>query len=341
MKAVIMAGGEGKRLKPVSGNIPKPMVRLLGKPMMEHIIELLRAQGFRDICAALKYRAGDIIGHFGDGSEFGVNLIYKIEQEPLGTAGAVKNCSDFYAEEDFLVISGDAACDFDLRRLMKAHRENKADVSIALHRNSEPLRYGLAVRDEEGLIKAFIEKPRWSRVVTDLVNTGIYIISPRVMELIPEGCFFDFGKDLFPLLLKENYRLLGVDLEGYWCDVGTPLSYYKCCADALEGRLKIKPGKEYLSAAEEAEEDVSESCSVSLDCPCKSRAELMGALSQALLSMGADYSDGIRLVRPHFKMHISPSSKISQLRIAVSSGNEEYAKSLALSAKELAEAFNL
>ena len=341
MKAVIMAGGEGKRLKPVSGRTPKPMVKLLGKPMMEHIIELLRYNGFCDICCALKYRAGDIIGHFGDGRDFGVNLSYSIESEPLGTAGAVKNCRDFYGKEDFLVISGDAACDFNLRELMHAHTESRASATIALHRDSEPLEYGLAVTDENNLIKAFIEKPSWSRVVTDLVNTGIYVLSPAVMENVPAGQAYDFGNDLFPKLLKNGDKLLGLPLEGYWCDVGNPLSYYKCCVDALEGKLKIRPGGEFLPKDSTAEPENVENCSVSLDCPCRSRARLMGALSEALLSMDADYSDGIRLERPHFSLHISPLANDSSLRIAVSSYNEEYAAELAESAKELAEAFNL
>ena len=341
MKAIIMAGGEGRRLKAISGDTPKPMVSLLGKPIMEHIIELLRSQDICDICAAVKYRAGDIIGHFGDGSDFGVKLSYKIEKEPLGTAGACKNCRDFYADEDFLVISGDAACDFNLRELINAHREKRADLSIALYKNSEPLNYGLAVRDENSFIKAFIEKPSWSRVVTDFVNTGIYVISPSVMELVPDNCFFDFGNELFPLLLEKNFKIMGFPMEGNWCDVGNPLSYYKCCVDALEGRLKINPAREFINAPAPEEDLTEENCSASVKCSCKNRAELMEALSTALMEMDADYSDGIRLIRPHFKMHISPLSSCSQLRIAVSAANEEYAKSLALSAKELAEAFNL
>lgn len=341
MKAVIMAGGEGKRLKAVSGDKPKPMVELLGRPMMEHIIGLLREQGFTDICAAVKYRAEDIMNYFGNGEKFGVNLTYRIEKEALGTAGGVKNCKDFYGNDDFLVISGDAACDFGLNELMEKHKEEKAAVSIALHKDPEPLSYGLAVTDEGSLVHAFIEKPKWQRVVSDLVNTGIYVISPSAMELVPDGQPYDFGNELFPALLEQGKKLLGIPLEGYWCDVGTPLSYYKCCVDALQGRLKIKAGEKFISAKTEEDEDIPEISSVSLECPCKSRAELMGALSEALLSMGADYSDGIRLIRPRFNMHISPLSKTSALRIAVSSEDTEYAKSLAVSAKELAEAFNL
>ncbi len=341
LKAVIMAGGEGKRLKAVSGERPKPMVELLGKPMMEHIIELLKNQGFTDICAAVKYRAEDIMEYFGNGEKFGVNLSYRVEKEALGTAGGVKNCKDFYGDEDFLVISGDAACDFRLNELMEKHKEEKAAVSIALHRDSEPLSYGLAVTDEGSIVHAFIEKPKWQRVVTDLVNTGIYVISPSAMELVPDGQPYDFGKQLFPQLLESGRKVLGIPLEGYWCDVGTPLSYYKCCVDALSGCLKINPAENFIPAKDEDAEEQAENSSFCLECPCKSRAQLMGALSEALLDMGADYSDGIRLVRPRFNMHISPLSKTSALRIAVSSEDTEYAKSLALSARELAEAFNL
>ena len=132
MKAVIMAGGEGTRLKAVTGDTPKPMVPLLGRPMLEHIVRLLKKHGFTDICAALKYRAEDIERYFGDGSRFGVHMQYRVEHEPLGTAGGVKNCADFYENEDFLVISGDAACDFDLRSFISAHEQKRGAAAIAL-----------------------------------------------------------------------------------------------------------------------------------------------------------------------------------------------------------------
>ena len=233
MKAVIMAGGEGKRLKSVTGDLPKPMVPLLGRPMMEHILLLLKKHGITEICAAVKYRHEDISSFFGDGRRLGVHLQYRVEERALGTAGGVKNCADFYGEEDVLVISGDAACDFDLSSLIRAHKEGRSAVTMALYKHPEPLRYGLTVTDSEGRVRAFIEKPDWPRVVTDLVNTGIYILSPGAMALVPEGRPYDFAKDLFPELLRRGERLTGLAMEGYWCDVGTPLSYYQCCVDAL------------------------------------------------------------------------------------------------------------
>ena len=337
MKAVIMAGGMGSRLKAITGDRPKPMVPLLGRPLMEHILELLRSQGFDQVCAAVRYRAGDIRAHFGDGSRFGVEMQYRVEEEPLGTAGAVKNCRDFYGGEDFLVISGDAACDFRLSRLMEEHKRRGAAVTLALCRHSEPLSYGLAVTDGEGRIRSFVEKPDWSRVVTDLVNTGIYVISPRIMELVPEGREFDFAKDLFPLLLSRGELLLGLPMEGYWCDVGSPLSYYRCCADALEGKLRLD-FPELFRPPIPSGGDVPPLPGENLDCACRSRAELMGSLSELLMDMGADYSDGLQLDAPRFHLRISPLASRSALRISVSSQDAEFARELAISARDLARA---
>lgn len=341
MKAVIMAGGMGTRLRSITGDTPKPMVPLLGRPMMEHIIILLREQGFTDICAAVRYRAGDIMGYFGDGSRFGVKLQYRVEDRALGTAGGVKNCRDFYGDEDFLVISGDAACDFELRTLMDAHRSRGADATIALYRSSEPLRYGLAVTDSEGLVHSFIEKPDWSRVVTDLVNTGIYVLSPRAIELVPDGVEYDFGKQLFPQLLESGGTVLGVPMDGYWCDVGTPLSYYRCCADALEGRLRLDLPEQFRPGSESKAEYTPENADYAEECPCKSRAELMGALSELMLDMGADYSDGLHLRTERYSLHIRPCADRSAVRIGVRADDAEFAKELALSAKALAQALKL
>jgi len=340
MKAVIMAGGMGTRLRAVTGDKPKPMAELLGKPIMEHIVLQLRRCGFDDICAAVKYRAGDIMAYFGDGSRFGVKMQYRLEEEPLGTAGAVKNCRDFYGDEDFLVISGDAACDFDLALLMAEHKNRGAAVTIALHHDPEPLRYGLAVGDNTGRIRSFIEKPDWSRVVTDCVNTGIYVISPRVMELVPVGKNCDFGKELFPELLRRGEKLVGIGMEGYWCDIGTPLSYYRCCADAIEGRLKIElpEGMRQEAHADSAEKE-DEGLTANLNC--KNRAALMGVLAGELMELGADYSDGIRLRGRNYELHIRPSANLSALRIAVKSADAEFAKELLDSAAAAAAALDM
>lgn len=338
MKAVIMAGGLGTRLRAVTGDRPKPMAELLGRPVMEHIVTLLRRYGFTELCTTLRYRAEDIIAYFGDGSRFGVSMEYRIEEEVLGTAGGVRNCAGFCGDDDFLVISGDAACDFDLARLMAEHRNSGAAVTLALYRHEMPLRYGTVVTDGEGWVRSFVEKPDWDRVVTDLVNTGIYVISPRVMTYVPEGTSFDFAKDFFPLLLRSGERLLGVPMEGYWCDIGDPLSYYRCCADALEGKLKLELPEKFRR---ERRADDEHSETDGLICACHSRAALMAALSELLLDMGADYSDGLRLHGRGYELHIAPLAARSAIGIDVRSEDAEFAAELALSAKNLAEALNL
>ena len=341
MKAVILAGGEGTRLKCVTGERPKPLVPLLGRSLMEHILLLLRRSGFTEVCAAVRYRAEEIVAAFGDGSALGLKLCYRPEDEPLGTAGAVKNCADFYGDEDFLLISGDAACDFDLAALRRRHRESGAAATIALRREASPLRFGLAVTDERGEVRGFVEKPDWPGVVSDLVNTGIYVLSPRAMAYVPEGKPFDFARDLFPLLLRRGERVAGMEMEGYWCDVGTPQSYYRCCADALEGRLKIDVLPAFFPPEGQKRPRREEKAAAVLDVPCRDRAAAMAALSTLMLEMGADYSDGIRFPLAEGGVHICPRAGTSALAVAVDAPDAEFASSLALSAGEIIKALDL
>lgn len=338
MKAVIMAGGEGRRLRSVSGELPKPLVPLLGRSMLEHIIRLLRKNGFDEICMTLRYKSEQIIERFGDGHEFGVSICYRIESAPAGTAGGVKNCEDFYGNDDFLVISGDAACDFDLRELMRQHKLRGAAATAALYHHSEPLRYGLALTDKDNRIRAFIEKPDWSRVVTDKVNTGIYVISPASMQLVPTGEEYDFAKDLFPAMLERGMKLIGLPFEGYWCDVGTPLSYYKCCVDALEGRLRLDIPDGFIPTVLSTSADTEEAFTD--EYPCRDKAALMGRLSETLLDMGADYSDGLRLETARCSLHVAPSARDSAIRIYAASADAEFAREFSLTTKELIKALD-
>lgn len=340
MRAIIMAGGEGKRLKPVSGDTPKPLVPFCGRPVMEHIVRLLKNNGITDICAALKYRPEDIEGYFGNGESFGVNMQYRTEREALGTAGGVKNCEDFYGDEDFLVISGDAICDFDLKTLINTHEKHSPAVSIALYPHSEPLRYGLALCDGESCVRSFIEKPDWAHVVTNLVNTGIYIISPRAMELVPVGEKFDFAKELFPLLLDRNELIYGIPCDGYWCDIGTPKSYYQCCVDALEGRINLElcGGFEQSDKPENESEKRSDNELGTASVSCRDRARLMATVSKTFMDMGADFSDGFRLKGEDYELRIEASPDIEALRILASANTAEQSEELAFSAAELLKA---
>lgn len=239
-----MAGGKGTRLRPICEKMPKPMTELLGKPLLAHLTELLRSNGFTELCVTLGHMPEAITAYFKDGEDFGVSMVYQIEDQPLGTAGGVRACRDFIGEDDFLVISGDAACDFDLDYLQREHRRGGALVTMALYPHAEPLPYGTVLLNREGRVISFIEKPSWERVVTDLVNTGIYMLSPRVLDLIPENQAFDFARDLFPLMAKQELPIHGVPMKGYWCDIGSATSYHRCCLDALEGKLKVRPAQE-------------------------------------------------------------------------------------------------
>lgn len=238
MKAVLMAGGEGTRLRPLTSNQPKPMVNIFNKPVMEYIIELLKSHGIKDITVTLQFLPQLIKNYYGDGSDMGVNLSYAIEEEPLGTAGSVKNTEDFL-KETFIVISGDALTDFNLKKAVAFHKKKKALATLILNRVVNPLEFGVVITDEKGKIERFLEKPNWGQVFSDTVNTGIYILEPEILSHIPEEKNLDFSKDLFPKLLKEGLPLYGYVADGYWCDIGSIEQYSEVHDDILSGKVKI------------------------------------------------------------------------------------------------------
>lgn len=244
MKAVIMAGGEGSRLRPLTCGRPKPMVPVLNKPIMSHIIDLLKDHGFTDIGVTLQYMPEAIRDHFGNGAEHGVNLHYFVEDSPLGTAGSVKNAASFL-DETFMVISGDALTDLELSRAVEFHKKQGSMATLVLTRVDCPLEYGVVITAEDGKITQFLEKPGWGEVFSDTVNTGIYVLEPEALDFFAPGQKFDFSKDLFPLLLREKKPLFGMVLPGYWCDIGNLQQYLEAHHDILSGKVKIKmPGKE-------------------------------------------------------------------------------------------------
>jgi mannose-1-phosphate guanylyltransferase/phosphomannomutase len=243
MNAVIMAGGFGTRLRPLTHNIPKPMIPMANKPMMEHIVDLLRQHGITDHVTLLHFQPELIEGYFGDGSELGVRMTYVSAAEDYGTAGAVKN-AEKQLTGPFLVISGDLLTDFDLGAAWKFHRERGADLTICLTRVENPLQYGVVITEPDGRISRFLEKPTWSEVFSDTVNTGIYLLEPSVLDLIPPKREFDFSKDLFPLMMRERKKLFGYVAPGYWRDVGDLLEYRLAHQDILAGTVKVQiPGR--------------------------------------------------------------------------------------------------
>lgn len=238
MKGLIMAGGEGTRLRPLTCGKPKPMIDVMGRPVMEYIIELMKDAGITDIAVTLMYMPQIITEYFGDGSKFGVNLSYFIEETPLGTAGSVKNAQEFL-DETFIIISGDCLTDIDIKSAIDFHKEKKSEGTIVLTSVENPLEYGIVVTDENGAIVRFLEKPSWSEVFSDTANTGIYILEPSVLRKIPEAQRYDFSKDLYPKMLAENSAMFGYVAKGYWCDIGDLTAYRKCHFDILDKKINI------------------------------------------------------------------------------------------------------
>ena len=236
-----MAGGKGTRLRPLTCGIPKPMVPVANRPMMEHIIYLLRDHGFKQLIATLCYMPDSIKDYFADGSEFGCEISYSVENVPLGTFGSVRNLGKF-TDETFVVISGDTVTDIDLTKAIEYHKTKKAMATIVLTRVSSPLEYGVVITDLDGKINRFLEKPGWGEVFSDTVNTGIYILEPEVMDLLGEGQEFDFSRDLFPMMLDKKMPLYGYVSEGYWCDIGTIEQYQKTHSDIMSGLVDVKIG---------------------------------------------------------------------------------------------------
>jgi mannose-1-phosphate guanylyltransferase/phosphomannomutase len=242
MKAVVMAGGEGTRLRPLTSNQPKPMVPIVGKPCMEHIVELLRRHGLEDVIVTVAFLPQAIRSYFGSGETLGVDIGYSVEESPLGTAGSVKRAAG-RLDDTFLVISGDALCDVDLTSIVAAHREKGASVTIGLKSVENPLEFGIVVTDEDGRVERFLEKPSWGQVFSDTINTGIYVLEPEVLKHIPGDRPYDFSKELFPLLLEMGRPIYGHVFDGYWQDIGNLDQYRQANFDALEERVQLEiPG---------------------------------------------------------------------------------------------------
>jgi mannose-1-phosphate guanylyltransferase/phosphomannomutase len=234
-----MSGGFGTRLRPLTCNIPKPMVPMMNKPMMQHIVALLKQHGMTEIVATLFYQPEKISTYFEDGSRFGVSMQYRKAEADYGTAGSVRNAADFL-DERFLIISGDVLTDFDLTKAIEFHEKKKAKATIVLTRAKNPLQFGVVIADAQGKITRFLEKPSWGELFSDTINTGIYIIEPEVLEMVPFQQDYDFSKNLFPLMLEKNLGLYGYIADGYWRDVGNLNEYQEAHLDALDGLVQLQ-----------------------------------------------------------------------------------------------------
>lgn len=240
MKAMILAAGVGSRLDPLTRNIPKPLVPIVNKPVMEHIVEMLAKNGIKDIMVNLHYLGEQIQEHFGDGSKWGVRIQYSPEDRLWGDAGSVKKCESFFDEDTFVVVGGDDLADVDLRRLVRFHQEKKALATIGLSLVDDPSEYGIALLNDRGRITRFLEKPKGEVIFSNSANTGVYIFDRHIFELIPKATQYGFGNNLFPLLLQQKARFYGYLTSSYWKDVGSLRQYQEAHRDALSGRVEIK-----------------------------------------------------------------------------------------------------
>ncbi|MBP0020299.1 MAG: mannose-1-phosphate guanyltransferase [Cyanobacteria bacterium SBLK] len=239
MRAVLMAGGSGTRLRPLTCDLPKPMVPILNRPIAEHIVNLLKRHDITEVIATLHYLPDVMRDYFQDGNDFGVQMTYAVEEDqPLGTAGCVKNIAELL-DDTFLVISGDSITDFDLKAAISFHKEKQSKATLILTRVPNPVEFGVVITDKDNRIIRFLEKPSTSEIFSDTVNTGTYILEPEVLEYLPENEESDFSKDLFPLLLAKGDPMYGYIAEGYWCDVGHLEAYRESQYDGLEGNVKL------------------------------------------------------------------------------------------------------
>ncbi|MFJ6700844.1 sugar phosphate nucleotidyltransferase [Streptomyces sp. NPDC091272] len=241
MKAVVMAGGEGSRLRPMTSDLPKPLLPVADRPIMEHVLRLLKRHGLAETVVTVQFLASLVQEQFGDGTQLGMSLSYAKEDTPLGTAGSVKNAEAQLDGEPFVVISGDALTDIDLSDLIRFHREKGALVTVCLTRVPEPVEFGITIVGDDGRVERFLEKPTWGQVFSDTVNTGIYVMEPEVLDFVAAGRPADWSGDIFPRLLEEGHDVYGYVAEGYWEDVGTHASYMKAQADVLDGRVATDP----------------------------------------------------------------------------------------------------
>jgi mannose-1-phosphate guanylyltransferase/phosphomannomutase len=248
MKAVIMAGGFGTRIQPLTGSMPKPMIPLFNRPIMLHIVELLKKYDITELVMLLYHQPLYIKNFFRDGSDFGVKITYVTPLTDMGTAGAVK-AAEKYLDERFLVISGDLLTDFNLKKILDFHADVKAKATIMLTSVKDPLQFGVVITDKAKRITQFLEKPGWGEVISDTINTGIYVLEPEILKYIPAGENFDFSQDLFPLMLKKKDALFGYTAKGYWRDIGNTDSYREAYHDIFKGRVNLRidePKQDYV-----------------------------------------------------------------------------------------------
>lgn len=263
-----MAAGAGTRLHPLTLSLPKPMVPIANRPVLEYTLENLRRHGVTEVMLNLHSHPRKIRSYFKDGKRWGVRIRYSQEPELLGTAGGVKKAAAFLKGGTFLVMSGDGLTDIDLTALADFHKKNRAQATIALKSVDSRLEYGVTLTDRKGRVTRFIEKPRWSDVFSSQVNTGIYVMEPSMLSKIPAKKVCDFGSELWPRLLKEGGRMYGYPVGHYWCDVGNFSEYRRAQKDILDGKIGLFfPGR-MIRPRIWVDESAAIGRGVTLEAPC-------------------------------------------------------------------------
>jgi len=246
MKAVVMAGGFGTRIQPLTNSIPKPMLPVVNKPMMEHIIRSLKSAGIEEFVLLLYFMPEVIMDYFKDGKKLGITIHYVVPNDDYGTAGAVKCAQEYLKDDSFIIVSGDLVTDFDFKHIIQYHHDKHSSLTITLTPVENPLDFGVVIAGSNGKIEKFLEKPSWGEVFSDTINTGIYIIEPDILDWIPNEKNYDFGKDLFPALMNGDVTLWGCTVKGYWRDVGNPQSYRDLHDDILNEKINLHVTAKHL-----------------------------------------------------------------------------------------------
>jgi NDP-sugar pyrophosphorylase family protein len=245
IRAMVLAAGAGTRLRPLTYETPKPMVPVVNRPVIHHVLDNLLKHGVKDVMVNLYAHADQVRGYCGDGSRWSLNVQYSQEPKLMGTAGAIKKVESFFKDGPFFVMSGDGLSDIDLTAMYHFHKKRGSLATMATKAVDARFDYGVTLTQGSGRIKGFMEKPSWSDVFSNKVNTGIYLFEPEVFKFIPKNKIYDFGHELWPKLLKLKKPIYAYETKGYWTDVGNLSEYRRCQIDTLEGQAKINiPGKE-------------------------------------------------------------------------------------------------
>ncbi len=244
MKGIILAGGKGTRLRPLTYSRPKGLIPVVNKPFLEYQVELLRAHNICNIILSLNYLADEFVRHFQDGAAWGVSIQYAVEKVPLGTGGAIKNCEPHLGKDRVIVLNGDVLTDADLGAIVSDHEASGSAVTLTTTATDNPTAYGLVLTDSAGRVTAFLEKPGWDEIAADTVNAGIYVLEPSVVAALPAGREVSFERDIIPRLLGERAAVRAYLTRGYWQDIGTLRNYLKAHIDILDGRIDVMiPGR--------------------------------------------------------------------------------------------------